>query len=145
MQRPPRSADAPLFSRGMVGWAVAQGCAVLAMAAGLTLWFWHSGLDALHLRSVAFLALVLAIVSLILVNRRRSASLTSALRRPNPALAMVLGSVAVILAAAQYVPSVAGLFAFAPLLLNEIAVVALCSGVVLLLLEQIKQRLPIMA
>lgn len=139
MQRPPRPADAPLFARGMVGWAVAQGCAVLAMAAGLTLWFWRSGLEAAHLRSAAFLALVLAIVSLILVNRRHSASLASALRRPNPALAMVLGGVATILAATQFAPPVADLFAFAPLAWREIALVALGSGAVLLLLERIKR------
>ena len=52
---------------------------------------------------------------------------------------MVLGGVATILAATQFAPPVAGLFAFAPLAWQEIALVALGSAAVLVLLERIKR------
>ena len=46
------------------------------------------------MRALAFFSLVVAIVSLILVNRSFSASLLTALRRPNGTLAAVLSAVA---------------------------------------------------
>lgn len=138
MQRPPRRANAPLFSRWLVGWSVLQGLAVMAVSGGLTLWFWHAGLAAEQLRSAAFLALVLGITSLILVNRRFSASLISALRRANPALGAVLAMVALILAATQLVPQVAGLFAFARVPMSTLLAILGASAATFIALEAIK-------
>ena len=138
MQRPPRRPDTPLFSRWLVGWSVVQGGTTLAVTGGLTFYFWHSGLSDGQLRSAAFLALVLGIACLILANRRFSASLTAALRRPNPALAAVLGIVAVILTATQFVGAVAGVFAFAPITSQAMLVIGLASAAMLFLLERLK-------
>lgn len=138
MQRPPRRPDTSLFSRWLAGWSIIQGGAILVVVGGLTLYFWHSGLNAEQLRSAAFFALVLGITSLILINRRFSASITAALRRPNPALGVVLGSVAVILLATQFVPPIADLFKFTRVATKEMVVIALASGAVMLILERLK-------
>lgn len=138
MQRPPRRPEAELFSRWLVGWSLVQGVAVLVVAGGLTWHFWRSGLDPLQVRSAAFLALVIGITSLILINRRFSASLIAALRRPNPALGIVLGGVAVILLTTQFVPPVADLFRFAPVPPHQAAVIALASLATLFGLERLK-------
>lgn len=138
MTRPPRKTDAPLFSRGLVVWAVLQGFVVLAMSGGLATYFFRSGNDAATVRSAAFFALVLGLACLILVNRRFSASLLSALRRPNPALGIVLAIVAIILAATQMVPAVADLFSFARVSDLNLAIVLGASVMSLLGLEAIK-------
>lgn len=138
MGRPPRHAATPLFSRWLVGWSVVQGFAVLAVTGGLTLYFWHSGITGEHLRSAAFIALVLGITSLILINRRFSASITAAVRRPNPALGLVLGGVAAILLTTQFVGPIANLFTFARITLQEMGVIATTSALAMLLLERLK-------
>ncbi|MEQ1641491.1 MAG: cation-translocating P-type ATPase C-terminal domain-containing protein [Novosphingobium sp.] len=138
MQRPPRRADTPLFSHWLVSWSVIQGSVVLAVTGGLTLYFWRSGLNATQLRSAAFLALVLGITSLILINRRFGASMRSALRSPNPVLRIVLGLVAIMLAATQFVPAIADLFAFGRVTGQAMLVIGLASSAALFLLEQLK-------
>lgn len=139
MDRPPRKPDSPLFSRALVGWSVLQGGLALAVTSGLTWYFWQSGLDEEQLRSGAFLALVLVIAGLILVNRRYSASIASALGRSNPALAIVLGAVALILLATQIIAPVGNLFRFEPVDLPDIGVILLAGAAMLLMLERLKQ------
>lgn len=138
MSRPPRQPDSPLFSSSLVGWSVVQGGLAFAATGGLTWYFWQSGLAADQLRSAAFFALVLAIASLILVNRRYSASIASAISRANPVLAIVLGAVAAILLATQFIAPVAYLFRFAPIAAADMGLIALVSGAALLLLERLK-------
>ncbi len=138
MRRPPRQPDTQLFSRSLMGWAMLQGLVVLAVAAGLTWHFWRAGLAAEQVRSAAFLALVIGITSLILINRRFSASMVAALARPNPALGIVLGLVAVILLATQLAPPLAGLFRFAPVPPAGLVLIALASVAALLGLERLK-------
>lgn len=138
MARPPRRPDTPLFSRALAVWAVIQGGLALTVTGGLTWYFWQSGLPEAQLRSNAFFALVLSIAGLILVNRRYSASITAALGRPNPALAMVFGLVAVILLATQLVAPIAGLFKFTRVTAEDIGLIALVSLGMLLLLERLK-------
>ncbi len=138
MKRPPRQPDAQLLSRGLVGWAVVQGGLIFAVAAGLVLWFWQAGAGEEQLRSIGFIALVLGIASLILVNRRFGASLAGAIARPNPVLAAILGVVGAILLATQFVPPIAGLFAFAPVSGAQFLILAVLSLAALVLLERLK-------
>ncbi len=138
MARPPRRPDTPLFSRSLVVWAVMQGSIALAVTGGLAWYFWRAGLDAAQLRSNAFFALVLVITSLILVNRRYSASITAALGRANPALGIVLGLVAIILLATQTVAPIAGLFDFARMTGPDVAAIFLAGACMLFLLERLK-------
>jgi P-type Ca2+ transporter type 2C len=138
MTRPPRSPDTPLFSRELVVWAALQGASVLLVSGGLAYAFWRSGHSAATVRTAAFFALVLGLTSLILVNRRFSASLLSALRRPNPALGIVLAIVTAILFATQAIPAVADLFGFAGISYSNLAMIAGASVIALLGLEGIK-------
>ena len=83
-----------------------------------------------------------AVIALVLANRSFSASLSSALRRPNPALAVVMLLVLLLLGLAEMVPTVGRMLGFAAITLSQ-AVVALGAGVVvLILLEAFKPLLP---
>jgi len=138
MTRPPRNPDTALFSRWLVGWSILQGSVAFAVTGGLTLYYWHSGMDAEQLRATAFLALVLSITGLILINRRFSASLAEALHSFSPVLGGVLGSVAIILLATQFVAPVADLFDFTRVAPGDLAMLAFASIAMLLLLERLK-------
>jgi P-type Ca2+ transporter type 2C len=138
MQRPPRRPDSPLFSRWLLGWALVQGSSILLVVGGATLWFWLAGSPAGQLRSVAFLTLVLGVLSLILANRRFSTSLSSAVGRSNPVLALVVGIVAVIIVVTQVVDPVADLFAFAPASSGQLLFLALAAVGMLVAIERLK-------
>ena len=84
MRRPPRLPDEPLFSRALIGWSVLQGAFAFALVAVIFIVASSRGMPETEVRALAFFSLVLTIVSLIFVNRSFSASLLTALRRPNP-------------------------------------------------------------
>jgi Ca2+-transporting ATPase len=138
MQRPSRKPDAPLFSRWLVGWSVIQGGMVLAVTGGLTMHFWASGMGEEELRSAAFLALVLGITSLILINRHFGASITAALHRFNPVLGTVLGVVALLLLATQFIAPVSDIFNFARIAPGQMMMIGLGSFAMLFILERLK-------
>jgi Ca2+-transporting ATPase len=138
MGRPPRRPDSPLFSHALVGWSVLQGVVALALTGGLSWYFWQSGMAEEQLRSSAFVAIVVAVVGLILVNRRYSASIIAAFGRVNRALAVVFGAVALILLATQVAPPVAGLFRFVPVGLANAGLILLGGAAMLVLLERLK-------
>ena len=87
MRRPPRAPDEPLFSRALVAWSLLQGALAFALVAAIYVIALRSGMPVPEVRALAFFSLVVVIVSLILVNRSFSASLLTALRRPNRTLA----------------------------------------------------------
>ena len=97
MRRPPEDPQAPLLAPRLVAWGVLQGVVAFATTGGLYLWAWQAGLPEAALRSIAFIALVAALLALILVNRSFSASPLVALARPNPVLLAVLGVVGMLL------------------------------------------------
>lgn len=139
MNRPPRQPETPLFSRSLLAWSVVQGLVVLAITAAWTGYFAQSGASEGTMRAGAFFMLVLGIAGLILVNRRFSASMVSALIRPNRALALVLGVVAAILAATQLVPQVAGLFRFGQVDGPALALMGASAAAMLIVLEWAKR------
>ena len=91
------------------------------MAGVLFVGLWR-GMPIDEVRALTFFALVLSIVGLILVNRSFSASVWTALRRPNPTLIWILLTVAGILALALKWPFAAELFRFGPLHLDDLAI-----------------------
>jgi Ca2+-transporting ATPase len=91
-----------------------------------------------EVRALAFFSLVIAIVSLILVNRSFSASLLTALRRPNWTLAAVLSAVIVVLALTLLWPSASDLFAFGPLHADDLSLTLGAGIVILVSLELLK-------
>jgi Ca2+-transporting ATPase len=138
MSRPPRSPDQPLFSGALIRWGLLQGLLAFALVAGIYVIALKRGMPEEEVRALAFFSLVLVIVSLILVNRSFSASLISALRRPNAALAWVLLIIPVMLSLTLLVPPVRTLFRFGPLHFDDLAL-TLAAGIgMLVILEALK-------
>jgi P-type Ca2+ transporter type 2C len=138
MRRPPRRPTARLFSHRTVGFAVLQGLSVLA--ACLTVAFLARparGNDAA--RALSFAALVVAFLTIILVNRSWTRSLVGMLRVPNVAMWWVLGGAAAFLSAALSVPALQRLFSFAPLHGSDLIVSVLAGFGCLLWFEVLKR------
>jgi P-type Ca2+ transporter type 2C len=138
MRRPPRSPDEPLFSGALIGWSVLQGTLAFALVAAIFVMALRSGMPEPEVRALAFFSLVVAIVSLILVNRSFSASLLTALLRPNRTLAAVLATVAAVLALTLLWPVASKLFAFGPLHADDLALTLGAGIIVLVSLEMLK-------
>ena len=115
MRKPPRSAEKRLFSRRTMLWSLFQGTLALLLVGGLVIVRHGLGESAGHIRASSFVALVLAIMVLILVNRSFGASLLKAVARPNPALMLVSVVVLILLVLSQFWPAMTRIFEFAPL------------------------------
>ena len=139
MRRPPRPADEPLFSRHLVGWSVLQGAIALAAVAAIYLSALGRGMPEDEVRALTFFSLVTTIVALIFVNRSFGASLVKALRRPNAVLAWCLFAITGLLSVTVLWPLARGLFRFAPLSLDGLAITLGGGVAVLVLLESIKR------
>src|SRR5262249_8198455 len=98
----------------------------------------YRGMPETEARALGFFALILSIFSLVLVNRSFSASLISAFRRPNAALAWILLVIAAALAATLLWPAAASLFRFGPLHGDDLLVTLAAGAAVLLVLEALK-------
>lgn len=94
MRRKPRNPTEPLFSRELIGWSLFQG-ALACLLIGMIIWIaTRKGMPKTEIRALAFFSLVLAILGLIVVNRSFGSSILTAIRRPNPALGIVLAGIA---------------------------------------------------
>lgn len=89
-------------------------------------------------RALAFVALILAVVSLILVNRSFSSSLKLALLRPNLTLLSILIALGAILGSCLTIPALRELFRFGPLHLDDLALTAGSTLLLLVVLELLK-------
>ena len=89
-----------------------------------------------EVRALAFFSLIMTFFSLILVNRSFSASLITALRRPNAALAWVLVAVTFVLGLTLLWPFASELFRFGPLHWDDLAL-TLGAGAVLEVIKPI--------
>jgi P-type Ca2+ transporter type 2C len=138
MRRRPRAPDEPLFSGSLIGWSLLQGAFAFVLVSVIFIAALGRGMPEAEVRALAFFSLVLTIVSLIFVNRSFSASLVTALRRPNAVLAWVLLAVTVLLSLTLSWPLARGLFRFGPLHLDDLAVTLGAGVVVLVLLEVLK-------
>jgi Ca2+-transporting ATPase len=138
MRRPPRDPNEPLFSGPLIGWSILQGAFAFVLVAVIFVVALGRGMPEAEVRALAFISLVVTIVSLIFVNRSFSASLVTALRRRNPAFVLVLLAVTTMLGLTLLWPFASGLFRFGPLHLDDLAL-TLCAGVlVLVVLELLK-------
>ncbi len=147
MRRPPRAPDEPLFSRPLVLWSLVQGAFALALVGAIFVVAYQRGMPENEVRALTFFSLVLAIVSLIFVNRSFGSSLVTAIRRPNSVLVWVLVAVAAILALTLVWPFASDLFRFGPLHLDDLVLTLGAGIVVLVALEILKRffRLPVQA
>lgn len=138
MKRPPRRADAELFSWPLVAWSVLQGTIAFALIAVIFVGALRSGVAPDEARTIAFVALVVCIAVLVLVNRSFSASLLSAFFRPNPALLWIFLSIALVLATALFWPPASGLFRLGTLHFDDLIITLGAGLLVLTALELLK-------
>jgi len=138
MTRPPRDPQAPLFSGGLLLWSLFQGACVLLPVGAFFVGLLHFGVPEAEARATTFVALVVSNFGLIIVNRSFSASIISALARPNRAFWGMLAATAALLAAALYVPPLRDLFHFGPVHLQTVGCAIGVGVVVLLGLELLK-------
>ncbi|SON54970.1 Calcium-transporting ATPase [Hartmannibacter diazotrophicus] len=141
MKRPPRRPDASLFSWQLIGWSLLQGGVAFAVVAAIYIGSLEMGMQAEQARALTFFSLVLAIVSLILVNRSFSTSMARAILRPNAALAAVILVVALMLGVSLFWPVASSIFRFGPVPAADLALSVAVSAGLLLALELIKSLL----
>ena len=127
-----------LFSRNMIGWSILQGGFAFSLVAAIFVIGYRRGMPETEVRALAFFSLVMTIVGLIFVNRTFSASLITAVRRPNPALVWVLISVTTMLGLTLLWPFASGLFRFGPLHWDDLALTFAAGAAVLIVLEVMK-------
>jgi len=143
MRRPPRPAAGLLFTPRIVAASVAQGTTVLVAVTVLYAMTLSAGTAEPVARAMAFVAVVLGNLGLILTNRSLSEPVLATLRRPNPALGWIAGLTIGGLALALYVMPVRDIFRFeapSPLQLGLSALAALAA---LALLEAGKALWPV--
>jgi Ca2+-transporting ATPase len=138
MKRPPRDPQAPLFSAGLMLWSVFQGACVLLAVGAFFVGLLHFGVPEAEARATTFVALVVSNFGLIIANRSFSASIISALARPNRAFWGMLAAAAALLAAALFVPTLRDLFHFGPVHLETMGGAIGVGAAVLLGLELLK-------
>ena len=140
MRRPPRNPSEPLLPRRFVWWSLLQGVVVFALVAAIFMLALQQGMPDVDARALTFAALVATNAGLVLVSRSSGASVWAGLRRPNPALWWMLGTISAILGAILLVPPARQLFGFGPLHGDDIAI-ALLAGVGILVLLDAAKRL----
>ncbi len=120
MRRPPRPATSRLLNKWLVTTSMLQGLGVLVAVALLYGLLLATGTPEPQARAIAFAAVVLGNVGLILSNRSPQAALVETLRRPNAALWWIVGGALLGLMLALYVEPMREIFRFAPLSLIQL-------------------------
>jgi Ca2+-transporting ATPase len=127
MRRPPRPASARLFGLATIAWSVAQGVLVLAAVVALYAWAMRTGVDEGAARAMAFAAMVLGNLALILVNRPRRAR-DERREASNPTLWVLLGGAVAGLLLVLYVEPLREVFRFAAPSPQELGASALAAA-----------------
>ncbi len=140
MRRPPRSPKSPLFSTGLIVWSLVQGGLALLLIGSVYFVGIQRGMPDTEIRALAFTALLLTNIGLVLVNRSFSSSLWRAVSRWNPALWIVIGvALPLLLAAVRWEP-VRALFRFGPLHIDDLAICLGAAAALLASLEILKRQ-----
>lgn len=138
MRRPPRDPSAPLLAPMLIVGSVLEGVLVLAVVATLFVIGFQRGLPESEVRALSFVALVLSIISLIIVNRSSGSSLLAMLNRPNPKLGWILAAVVLMLAVVLQSPFARDLFRFDALQADDLLITGAAGLLVLISLELAK-------
>jgi Ca2+-transporting ATPase len=129
MEQRPRGLGEPMFGRHVLTIAVLQGVSVLVVVLAVYLWTVLGGRPDPVVRSITFTTLVVANLSLILVNRSWRLSTWRSLReRRNPTLPWILGAAAGLLILLLAVPWLRKAFDFGPMSAAD-CVVAITAGI----------------
>ncbi len=138
MMRAPRKSGERLFSTATVVVAVAQGLGVLATCLGIFV-FARRGHSVESARALTFVALVVALIVIVVMNRSWSKSLLGVARIPNPALWWVVAGAATFLAIALFAAPVRALFDFGRLDPGDLAACLVAGATCPLWFELLKQ------
>jgi Ca2+-transporting ATPase len=112
MRRPPRRRDEPILAARTLLWSIVQGGGALAAILALYGVASLEGLPADQARGLAFTALVVADLLLVLVNRAWGTRAFRGFLRPNASLLIVVLMALVALGLTLFVPELAHLFRF---------------------------------
>jgi Ca2+-transporting ATPase len=141
MQRPPRRAGAELLSLPVALWSLLQGLLVLALLAAIFLVCVRYDMPPEDTRVLVFVSLVMANMSLVVVNRSFGFGLAGRHAGSNRALALVYGAAIAILGAAIYWPPAQSLFHFGSFHGHDLAVAVGGCIVLIAILEALKRLL----
>jgi Ca2+-transporting ATPase len=143
MQRPPRDPSAPLFSRSLLVWSLAQGGAVLLAVAGFHALMLASAVPEAGARAATFTALVVSSIALIIANRSMTGSMWAAMTRPNRALGWVVAATLSLLAVVLAWAPLRGLFHFASVDARWLGMAVGLGALGLLVLQGIRRMAPL--
>ena len=129
MNRPPRNAKEPLFSKRVLLLSSLQGLGVLAMLLVVFGVCLGRGQGELEARTLAFTTLIIANLGLMMTNRSWSSSIGKILRVPNAALWWVTGGTIIFLGLVLNIPVLRQIFRFS--LMHPIDVVICVSAGIL--------------
>jgi P-type Ca2+ transporter type 2C len=114
MRRPPRDPKGSLIPRVLLAWAAIQGVAASIALFALAAWaFGSPGMETAEARATVFVAMVVAVLVLVGVNRTFAGPARPRLRRNVPFLAIALAA-AVFMALVLAVPTLSSAFGLAP-------------------------------
>ncbi|MGE3476536.1 MAG: cation-translocating P-type ATPase [Rhodospirillaceae bacterium] len=144
MRRRPRPLNQPLFTTGMLMWAVLQGAVALGLVIAVYLTALRTGADESAARALTFVTLVATNVGLTLINRSfHRRSVFALLVRDNPVLWVVFGAVAATLTAILAWAPLRGLFRFGSLGVDDLLLAAGTGIAVLVTLNIAKLWAPL--
>ena len=138
MRYPPRDPREPLFGRRTVAFSLLQGAVTFGALASLYGIVLRSGQDELEARALAFTALIVANLGLILANRSWSRSIVAMVGVRNPALWWVIGGASAFLALTLSVPAARAVFRFSPVHVDDLAICLVAGLAPVLLFEAFK-------
>lgn len=129
MKRPPRDVNRKFFGSGNILLSCLQGLSILLVILGLYAGGLSYGLGADTVRAMSFVALIVANLMTIQVNRSWSENLFKILRTPNTSVKWIVGGALVFLMAVLSVPFLQRLFQFGVLTWSEL-LIAVGAGAV---------------
>lgn len=142
MRQPPRSPSQFLLPRPELTRAVLQGAVLSAAVIALYLWRIQSGIPAANARAMAFTALVLGQILLLVVERTRPKTLLAGLRDFGRTSTVVLFCAVGFVFAALYLPGAASLLKLVPISAPEWGLAAITAAASTLWAEAFKLARP---
>ncbi len=115
MQRPPRNPRSPLFGRERMTLSILQGCGVLLVMILLYYFSLTHGKTVSQARTLVFVSLIVANLSLILTNRSWTKTVMGHLKSVNAAVGFIMLGVVIFFIACLNIPPLRNAFLFAAL------------------------------
>ena len=112
MKRPPRDPDHRFFSTGRFIRSALNGVLLLVMVLTVSYISAREGHTAGEIRAIAFSALIIGNIFLILTSLNKTRSVVAAIVERNPAVMLILGLATIALLLVISVPALQGLFSF---------------------------------